>query len=81
VGALTLSDGRLCNVVLAGARQNPKGAALVLAGAAGTAPQTVMLADAHNLFHPKQLIDVLCMQERIFGKSNLPPPGDVDGVP
>lgn len=81
MGVLTLPDGRVCNVVLVGARQNPKGAAVVLPGEGGAGPQTMMLAGALTLFHPRQLTDILCTQERVFGQSNLPPPGEVNGIP
>jgi len=76
-----LLGGRPCNVVLVGPRQNPKGAAAVMPGEEGSGPQTQMLSAVLSLFHPRQVADILGMQERAFGACNLPPPGEVDGAP
>jgi len=71
---LFLIDGRRANVVLVGARDNPKGAVLVVPGESAGQVQTQPLQSALALFHPGFAVNVLCMQERIFGKSGLKPP-------
>ncbi|MFP4500968.1 MAG: hypothetical protein ACLFTT_08210 [Candidatus Hydrogenedentota bacterium] len=78
VGTLTLTDGRKGNVVLVGARTNPKGAALVLPGESGEAPMTVMLKDGLDRMYPQQMLELLCMQERSFGTAGLPAPTGLD---
>jgi len=72
-----LLDNRQANIVLVGARQNPKGAIVVLPGEAGGAVQTLPLSMALNLIHPAHVIEILCMQERAFGGSGLPKPPDI----
>ncbi len=78
VGTLTLTDGRKGNVVLVGARTNPKGAALVLPGESGDSPKTVLLKDGLGWVHPEQVLELLCMQERSFGTAGLPVPTGLD---
>jgi hypothetical protein len=75
---LTLTDNRQGNIVLVGARQNPKGAVLVLPGDAGGPVQTVPLLMALTLVHSANAVEILCMQERAFGSSGLPKPSHVD---
>ena len=79
VGTLTLPDGRRGNVVLVGGRNNPKGAAIVLPGDGGGAPQTLPFAENAGLLHPQQAAELVCMQERAFGTGGLPRPTDLDG--
>ena len=74
VGALSLVDGRKGKAVVVGARENPKGASLVIAAAGGGEPERVPLADATDLISPEALIDILCTQERAFGSAGLEPP-------
>lgn len=78
MGTLTLNDGRKGNAVLVGARQNPKGAAVVLPGEGGGPPKTVLLSEALHMLHLQQLADLLCMQERAFGDAGLPSPAELD---
>ncbi|MCX5757985.1 MAG: hypothetical protein NTU83_05685 [Candidatus Hydrogenedentes bacterium] len=78
MGRLTLTDSREGNVVLVGARQNSKGAVLVLPGDAGGPVQTVPLPMELTLVHSANVVEILCMQERAFGSSDLPKPSDVD---
>ena len=73
---MTLIDGRPASVVLAGPRHNPKAAALVLPEA-GSQVRTAPLHEKLELLLPDALISILCMQERAFGASGLPPPGAV----
>ena len=74
VGTLQLIDGRPANVVLVGARDNPRGAAVAVRRADTGAVETVPLAALYDALHPMDLTAVLCMQERVFGASPLPPP-------
>lgn len=74
VGALTFINGIRANVVLVGPGTNPKGAALLVPAPEGAKPKTVLLADAVAILHPRNIIEILCMQERAFGSRGLPPP-------
>lgn len=75
VGVLSLLDGQAANIVLVGTRDNPKGAMLVLAAAAGGKMQAMPLAQGLARLHPEAVIDALCMQERAYGSSEfLSPP-------
>jgi hypothetical protein len=71
VGAVLLTDGREGNFVLVGPRQNPKGAVVVLPGNASGEVQTIPLGAALPLLHPGNVFEILCVQERAFGKSGL----------
>lgn len=64
--------------MLVGARQNPKGAVLVLPGEAGGPVQAVPLPMALAMLHPADAVAIFCVQERAFGKSDLPKPPDSD---
>lgn len=77
VGSLTLPDGQKGNVVLVGGRDNPRGAAIVLPGAAG-APRTLPFEGNAGLLHPQQVAELVCMQERVFGTAGLPKPTDLE---
>lgn len=70
VSTVDLVDGREGKVVIVGARDNPRGAMLVLPA---TDAQDVRVADSIDLLHPRQLVEVLCAQERMFGSSGLIP--------
>jgi hypothetical protein len=69
-----LADGRHANVVLVGARDNPKGAVLVLPGETVGQVQTEPLQSAWVRLRPDHALGVLCMQERAFGKNGLKAP-------
>ncbi len=69
-----LTDGRAGSVVLVGARENPKGAALVFSGGTESDVETVPLTESLHLLSPVQIIEILCMQERVYGTSGLTPP-------
>ena len=79
MGSLCLVDGRRANVVLVGARDNPKGAVLVLPGESAGQVQTQPLQLALPLLDPDFALSVLCMQERVFGTSGLKPPSEPSG--
>ena len=76
VGSLSLVDGRQANVVCVGSRENPKGTVLVLPEEGTGQVQTVDLSSGLEWLHPGHVLEVLCMQERAFGKSGLRPPKD-----
>jgi hypothetical protein len=76
VGALRLTDGRTASAVLVGPRQNANGAVLVISGKAGP-PETVPLANCLGVLEPDQVLEILCMQERIFGDRGLPVPDEL----
>ena len=73
VGELTLTDGQPAKVAVVGPPENTRGAAMVFEDANG-ATSTVSLDSASHLLYPWHLIDIICMQERAFGKHGLPEP-------
>jgi hypothetical protein len=66
--------------VLVAVRQNPKGAVLVLPPPAGGQAQTMPLDAGLHLVHPGNVIEILCTQERAFGKSRLAVPSESAGA-
>lgn len=75
VANFDVTDGRKATVVLVGARSNPKGAALVLSsGGADQSVTTEPIAQRLDLLTAKQVIDIVTMQERVFGNLGLPSP-------
>lgn len=75
VGSIEVSDGRKATVVLVGARNNPKGAALVLSSeGADQGVSTQPIAQCLHLLSAQQVIDIVTMQERVFGNSGLASP-------
>ena len=74
VGGIALTDGRTGRVVLVADRTNPKGAMIILPGASPDDLETTPLFDHIAALDPRQLTDILIMQERVFGKSHLPAP-------
>jgi hypothetical protein len=73
VGALRFPDGRSARMVLVGPRDHPKGAMVVVA-TASEAADVMPLSQAVPLLAAQQIIEALCMQERVFGDSALDPP-------
>lgn len=73
VGVLTLPDGRAGRVVLVGPRELPKGAMVVVATGA-TSSEVIPLSNALPLLSAQQIIEIVCMQERVFGTAGLPEP-------
>lgn len=74
VAQIALKDGRRATVVVVGDTSNPNGAALVLPGEDGASPQHMPLREGQGLFNPWVVIEILCMQERVFGTHGLPVP-------
>jgi hypothetical protein len=73
VGPIKLRDGRAGKVVLVGSRENSKGAMLVLATEEPSGARAIPFLDAVSLLHPRNVVEVLCAQERAFGASGLSP--------
>ncbi|MBN2311300.1 MAG: hypothetical protein JXR94_20150 [Candidatus Hydrogenedentes bacterium] len=74
VGKVQLADGHWCKVVLVGARTNPQGAMVVVAGKGGEAVKPRPFADCVAAFTPDTVMEVYCTQERAFGDRGLEPP-------
>lgn len=74
VGSLTLASGKAGKAVIVGARANPKGVMLIAPGLLPGEMRPVPLREHLDALSPAQLIEVLCMQERVFGEAPLPPP-------
>ena len=74
VASLTLSDGRPASVTLSGPRDDPNGAIVALPSQGSDGPQTVMLGDFLDRLAPEKTIELLCIQERVFGSSQLEAP-------
>lgn len=74
IGSIQLKDGRAARVVLVAERANPKGAVLVFAGDEQGRAVTSPLAMALPFLTPRQVVDILCGQERAFGTAGLMPP-------
>ena len=68
-----LTDGRAVRVVLVADRANPKGAMLIISDAS-TAQNAFPLSKMLDAVHPNDAVDILCMQERIFGTADLTMP-------
>jgi hypothetical protein len=75
VGAVTLPGGRTGKVVVVGPRELPKGAMIVYPDQATGTVQKAELDVFVEHLPPWELLEVYCMQERIFGSSGLNPPG------
>ena len=65
--------GTGARVVLVGARNNPKGAVLIVPTAVANQAEKVALSAGLLRLSVRAVIDILCAQERQFGKSALPP--------
>ena len=74
VGALTLANGESAQAVIVGPRDNPKGATLVVTGSNSGKPSAIPLAEAIDRLRTEEMIDIVAMQERVHGASNLQPP-------
>lgn len=73
VGALRFTDGRSARLVLVGPRDHPKGAMLVVA-TTPEAADVIPFSDALTFLYAQQIIESLCMQERVFGDSGVDAP-------
>ena len=74
VGALSLPDGRTGRIVLMAPRSNPKGAVVVLPIEGSNEVESLPMSDHIDSLEPKVVMEILCMQERIFGPTPLPKP-------
>lgn len=79
VGSLVLTDGRRAKAVVIAGRGNPKGLAIVYAGEDGSLVKR-LFPDALEQLNPEQVMHILCVQERAFGKTGLPEP-DIAAAP
>lgn len=77
VGAVKTSGKRTSRIVLVAGRDNPMGAMLAVVPNGQSRPEVVPLAEALELLGPQDVIEILCMQERVYGDSGLEPPEDV----
>jgi ABC-type phosphate transport system auxiliary subunit len=59
--------------VLVADRTNPKGAMLLLADKSAE-QNAAPLSEVLDAFHPNEVTDILCMQERVFGSTALEVP-------
>lgn len=69
----TLLDGRHAKTVLVAARSNPKGLAVIIPSEDGSI-QTLLSPAEFSLIPAGDYIEILLMQERVFGTSELPAP-------
>jgi hypothetical protein len=76
VGPLQLTTGQRATAVLVGARDNPRGAAIVMSTGTDAKPVPHPLMDHLDLVPQTTLIEILCHQERAFGSSGLTRPLD-----
>ena len=73
VGALRLTDGRAAKVAIVGSRETPKGAMIVCANSEDAhSVETLSLLESASLIHPGNVVEIMCLQERIYGNSGLP---------
>ena len=73
VGVLRLTDDRVAKVVVVGSRETPKGAMIVCATSEeATSVETLSLSEAAPQIHPGNIVEIMCLQERIYGNSGLP---------
>jgi hypothetical protein len=77
VGAVTLTNGRGGKAVIVAARDNPKGAMLIAPGENPGEVRPVPLREHLDSLEPSALVEILCMQERVFGNAPLPPPDSI----
>ena len=73
LATLRLTKTQSCKIAIVGPRDNPRGAMVLLPGEGGSVKKQ-SLADFADQLTPKRYIEILCMQERIFGDSGLPTP-------
>ena len=61
-------------VVIVGARDNPKNAVILSSSGGGGALQKVPVSDSLDRLSPEQVVDIMCMQERVYGSGGLEAP-------
>lgn len=69
-----LTTGKQGKVVIVGARENPKGAVVVIADTAPGGVDTQPLEAHIDHLSPAVVAEIMCMQERLHGASGLPAP-------
>ena len=73
VGALRLTDDRAAKVVVVGSRETPKGVLIVCAAPEDAQHfETLSFTETASLIHPGNVVEIMCLQERIYGNSGLP---------
>lgn len=73
VSRARLADGRAARVVLVANRENSKGVMVILADAPPE-QNAFPLSKLLDAFHPNDAVDILCLQERVFGPTALEVP-------
>jgi hypothetical protein len=71
VSPIRLTDGCAGRVALVAGRDNPKGAMVIVANDQA-APVPAPLTSLLDSIQPADAVEILCMQERVFGSSGLP---------
>ena len=74
VGEIVFKDGRHGSVVLVAPRNNAKGATLVLPDPQGGKPEMHGFLQGMEQLFPQDIVQILAMQERLFGDGELPRP-------
>jgi hypothetical protein len=64
-----LGAGQREKVVLVGPRTHPMGAVIIVAPEDGGPVQKIPLDDALDDLTSAQLVEIMCMQERVFGEA------------
>lgn len=77
MGPVNLIDGRRGTAVLVASRRNHKGAVILVPRAADADPEPVPFSNAIELLSTQHIIDIVCMQERLFGDGGLKPPPEL----
>lgn len=70
ISPFRLVDGCAARAVLMGPRTNPKGA-VVVAAQGPDEIKTFPLSALLDRIPPQDLVEILCMQERVFGSTGL----------
>jgi hypothetical protein len=71
--AVKLADGRMGTIVIVGPRSNARGA-VVVAPKSGEEVDKLPFVEGASLLHPKDVVSILVMQERLHGDSGLSAP-------
>ena len=74
VAPIQLLNGARGRIVLVGARENPKGAMVLVPGSVPASVDTRPLEQHLDHLAPMTIVEIICMQERLFGESGLPVP-------
>lgn len=74
--AVKLTDGRAGTIVIVGPRTNARGA-VVVAPRSGDDVDKLPFVDGARLLHPRDVVSILVMQERLHGDSGLAAPPEL----